>query len=72
VYRFGEIAQEMYFVLKGEVSYVFESKKQWISYLSIPETYYFGEVDLLVHPDKVRSDSARSETETEMLTLNEK
>lgn len=54
VYYEGSLATEMYFILKGEINYCFKDGLHAVPYLSIPEAYYFGEVDLLLSDDKIR------------------
>lgn len=54
VYMEGDLASEMYFVLKGEINFVFHDEGSVIPYLAIPETYYFGEVDLILSETPIR------------------
>jgi len=57
-YKEGELANEMYFVLKGEINYCFKDGLHEVPYLAIPETYYFGEVDLILSDTKLRTENA--------------
>jgi CRP-like cAMP-binding protein len=68
IYQEGEVANEMYFVLTGEVS-ICLVKNKVIPYIIIRENYYFGEVDLLFSDVKKRCDTALSNVRTELFTL---
>ena len=71
VYHEGALANEMYFILKGEINYCFNDGLIPVPYLAIPETYYFGELDLILSDTKLRKENAIAEYNTDLLTLGE-
>jgi len=48
----------MYFVIKGEVTYMILDDEREIPYLTIPVAYYFGELELLLSGDSLRKENA--------------
>jgi CRP-like cAMP-binding protein len=47
VYKEGEHAAEMYFIVRGEVAQGFLKADEFVPYMTIEEGYYFGELDLM-------------------------
>ena len=51
IYKVAEAASEMYFLIKGEVSLLFNGNLgQMIQYLIVQSGYHFGEIDMLLNP----------------------
>jgi hypothetical protein len=48
VYKEGEHAAEMYFVIRGEVGIGFIKNDEFVPYMTVEDGYYFGEVDLMM------------------------
>ena len=60
----------MYFVIKGEVTYMILDDEREIPYLTIPVAYYFGELELLLG-DRLRKENAQATEITELLCLSD-
>jgi hypothetical protein len=48
----------MYFLVYGEVAIGFVRNERFVPYMTIGETYYFGEVDLMFSESQTHSDAA--------------
>jgi CRP-like cAMP-binding protein len=47
IYRKGDFAEEVYFILEGKVGYIFTSKN--IKFKTMIAGSYFGEVEIIDH-----------------------
>jgi len=70
VYRKGDYATEMYFIIKGKVEFLFFEGTIPIVYAEVLDGYYFGELDLLFSKEKTRYHSVRAGEVTELLALS--
>ena len=70
IYKEGEYAAEMYFLVKGEASMVALKQADSIPFVMISEGYYFGEVDLLFSESKTHLDSVKAIEACEILTFS--
>lgn len=61
----------MYFVIKGEVTYMILDDEREIPYLTIPVAYYFGELELLLSGDSLRKENAQATEVSELLCLSD-
>ena len=71
VYKEGEMAMEMFFIIEGEVDFVFKKAAEYICYITVSRKYYFGELDLLFSEEKRRMHTTRSRVKTEVLSLSD-
>ena len=70
VYHEGDLANEMYFLVKGGVEFVLDKENEYVCYVSVSPNYYFGEIDLLFSPNKLRQHTTKTSTRTELLSLS--
>lgn len=70
IYKAGELATEMYFLISGEVAMVIQKGEVSIPFLQMFDGYYFGEIDLLFMESKQHMYSIRAMTKCELLTLS--
>jgi CRP-like cAMP-binding protein len=70
IYKAGELATEMYFLVSGEVAMVIQKGEVSIPFLQMFDGYYFGEIDLLFTESKQHMYSIRAMTKCELLTLS--
>ena len=70
VYKENEFANEMYFILKGKLSFNLKRLGIFHSFVFIEENYYFGEIDLLFSNNKNHMNSVKTEKNSELLTLS--
>ena len=63
------MANEMYFLIRGEVEIVFEKDDEYCVYNTIEAGYYFGEVDIWMRDPPKHMDTMRAATKVEMLTI---
>lgn len=69
VYREGDPASEMFFLVSGEVEFVLDKDTEYICYVSVSPGYYFGEVDLLLSPSLQRLHTTKTAGRTEVLSF---
>lgn len=72
IYKAGELATEMYFLVCGEVAMVIQKGEVSIPFLQMFDGYYFGEIDLLFMESKQHMYSIRAMTKCELLTLSKR
>ena len=72
IYKAGELATEMYFLISGEVAMVIQKGEASIPFLQMFDGYYFGEIDLLFTESKQHMYSIRAMTKCELLTLSKR
>jgi voltage-gated potassium channel Kch len=70
VYKENEFANEMYFILKGKLSFNLKRMGMLYPFVFIEENYYFGEIDLLFSNNKNHMNTVKAEKNSELLTLN--
>jgi CRP-like cAMP-binding protein len=70
VYKEGDPATEMYFLVTGEVEFVLDKENEYVCYVSVSPGYYFGEVDLLFAPSFQRLHTTKTAGRTEVLSLS--
>ncbi|CAG9335933.1 unnamed protein product [Blepharisma stoltei] len=70
IYKTGDLATEIYFIIKGEVAMIVEPDEDTkIPFNFLSEGYYFGETDLLMNENHERSFSVKALKRTELLVL---
>lgn len=72
VYKCNDLASEVYFIVKGTVDFVMVMIGGEVSFISMQGGYYFGEIELLFTPNKMRIHTAKVTEKAELLTLREK
>jgi len=71
VYKIGEHASEMYFVVKGEIAMVMTTNEGTeIAFNIITSGYYFGETDILFSDSKEHSCSVKAQQNSELLAFH--
>lgn len=69
VYKEGDPATEMYFLVTGEVEFILDKENEYVCYVSVSPGYYFGEVDLLFAPSLQRLHTTKTAGRTEVLSF---
>ena len=72
VYKCNDLASEVYFIIKGSIDFVMVMLGGEASFISMQSGYYFGEIELLFTPNKMRTHTAKVMEKAELLTLREK
>jgi CRP-like cAMP-binding protein len=70
IYETGEYANEMYFIVKGEVSFVISSNGSRYSFVKVKDNYYFGETDIILSPLKTHMTSVQATSNCDLLSLS--
>lgn len=71
IYREGDLALEMYFIVSGQVDFILIKRPRFLSYASIQANYYFGELDLLFSDNKQRLHNTQAQTKCELLSFKD-
>ncbi|CAG9327285.1 unnamed protein product [Blepharisma stoltei] len=70
IYKAGEVAADIYFIVKGEVVMVADYEDNTkIPFNILKEGYYFGETDFLLNEEREHSYSVKALKRTELLVL---
>jgi len=70
IYKAGEYATEMYFLVKGEVAMVIMIDDVIIPFILLAPGYYFGEVDLLFSENKTHLHTVKATDHCELLAFS--
>ena len=71
VYKRNDLATEVYFIIKGGVDFVIPMTEGEISFVSMQGGYYFGEIELLFTPNKLRIHTAKVTEKAELMTMRD-
>ena len=66
VYKRGEYAEEIYFVLNGKINYFYHNDLKTLS--SVLKSNYFGDIEVVMRTERMYS--TRAERDTELLSMN--
>ena len=70
IYQLNELANEMYFVVKGEVSLsIINNEGRVINYRIRTPGQHFGEIDMVMNREQLTTDYARCLTNCECLAI---
>jgi CRP-like cAMP-binding protein len=71
VFKTGELALEMYFIISGEIQMTIRLEtKEEVPFNTLIQRYYFGETDLLFSENKERTYNAKATKKSELLALS--
>ena len=74
IYYEGDVAQALYFLIKGEVACSVEVSGEWVEYAYIEEGCHFGEVEIIFEyveeEIRPREETVRACFTTELLSLD--
>jgi len=71
IYREGDLAMEMFFIVSGQIDFVLIRRPKNVSYISVLQDYYFGELDLLFSDNKQRLHNAQAQNKCELLSFKD-
>jgi CRP-like cAMP-binding protein len=70
IYSETDLANEIFFILQGEVELLVKINRKHVSFTKIGTDYYFGEVDLLFSESGTYTNMAKSTSLCELLILS--